>query len=216
MPNSVPPPPDLFRHRGFKVCQTNCRAQLVWVKVFNKIWAKMALVDSFYPSFWSKATSLSKKCLAPTFPSLWKKNPCVFLFIFLHQPTGIVGSAAVDTHVPDCFLGQASRSWSGDVEENMDERKKKERSSSGATEPLQLFKWPLSLCTCSLCLVWILKWPPPPPKNGRYSEDDARAMSKRLSMLDFHISARAVDEQETVDANDCVTLKRKIFLSRMA
>lgn len=45
--------------------------------------------------------------------------------------------------------------------------KKKERSSSGTTEPLQLFKWPLSLCSCSLCLVWILKWRAPHPKKRK-------------------------------------------------
>lgn len=47
-----------------------------------------------------------------------------------------------------------------DWRENMVEWEK-DRSSSSTTEPLQLFKWPLSLCTCSLRLGWILKWQPP-------------------------------------------------------
>lgn len=148
------------------------------------------------------------------------KDSSLFLllfYIFLHQPIGIVGSAAVDTHVSDCFLGQTSRSWKKKKEkyagENMAERGKK-RSSSGTTEPLQLFKWPLSLCTCSLCLVWILKWPP--PKKTDIQKMKLVRKARAWVCLTFHISSRAVDEQETVNATACVTLKRKIFLSRMA
>lgn len=58
--------------------------------------------------------------------------------------------------------------WKKDGRENMVEREREgERGSSSTTEPLQLFKWPLSLCTCSLCLVWILKWPPPKRQISR-------------------------------------------------
>ena len=32
-----------------------------YVKVFNKLWAEMALADSFYPTFWSTATFLSRQ-----------------------------------------------------------------------------------------------------------------------------------------------------------
>lgn len=61
-------------------------------------------------------------------------------------------------------------------------RGEEERGSSSTTEPLQLFKWPLSLCTCSLCLVWILKWPPP---KRQISRRWSPRREQRLSVLDF-------------------------------
>lgn len=85
-----------------------------YVKVFNKLCAEMALVDSFYPSFWSTATFLSRQiwplCFFLSVRHLFSSS---FFSIFFHQPIGIVGLAAVVAHVPDCFLGQTSRSKPG-------------------------------------------------------------------------------------------------------
>lgn len=61
------------------------------------------------------------------------------------------------------------------------EREKRERGSCSTTEPLQLFKWPLSLCTCSLRLVWILKWLPP---KRQISRRWSPRRDQRLSVLD--------------------------------
>lgn len=149
-----------------------------------------------------------------------KTSLCLLLpfSVLLHQPVGIGGSAARVAQVPDWFLGQTSRSQAGKIDGREKwwrdgESVNEERGSSSATEPLQLFKWPLSLCTCSLCLVWILKWPTPKRQISR-RRISQRAKAERAWLLTF--PATAVDERQTVCAADCVTLKREVFLSRSA
>lgn len=154
--------------------------------MFNKLWAEMALVDSFYPSFWSIATFLSKQiCILYFFLSVRHLFPFSFFSIFFQPPVGTVGLAAVVAHVPDCFLGQTSRSKAGEkrgkIQSEGRERERSERGSCSTTEPLQLFKWPLSLCTCSLRLVWILKWLPP---KRQISRRWSPRRDQRLSVLD--------------------------------
>lgn len=134
----------------------------------------MGLLDSFFFSsiILVRSHFTVKVDLESIFLSVCETSlsfPSVFS-IFIHQPVEIVGLAAVVAHVPDCFLGQTSRSraW-GKKGKNVESRgrEERERGSCSTTEPLQLFKWPLSLCTCSLCLVWILKWLPPKRQISR-------------------------------------------------
>lgn len=80
-------------------------------------------------------------------------------------------------------LGWKKKNTEGEIW--WEKEKERERGSSSSTEPLQLFKWPLSLCTCSLCLVWILKWPPP---KRQISTRWSPRREQRLSVLDFFAS----------------------------
>lgn len=164
-----------------------------YVKVFNKLWAEMALVDSFYPSFWSIATYLSKQVWPLYFfPSVRH------LFFFPHLPSflsfpisllgcwlGCCGSTSPRLLSGTNFkkLGWKKKNTEGEIW--WEKEKERERGSSSSTEPLQLFKWPLSLCTCSLCLVWILKWPPP---KRQISTRWSPRREQRLSVLDFFAS----------------------------
>lgn len=114
------------------------------------------------------------------------RHPFSFFLLFYLLPSaywdcwiGCCGSAC-----PRLLSGTNFKKpgWKKDGRENMVERERGgERGSSSTTEPLQLFKWPLSLCTCSLCLVWILKWPPP---KRQISRRWSPRREQRLSILD--------------------------------
>lgn len=131
--------------------------------MFNKLWAETTFVESFYPSFWSIATFLSKY-IWPVYSCLCKRHLSFLFLLFYRSP-----STHWDPWISCCW-STCPRLLSGTNFKKLGKKdrrgkiwleREKESGSSGTTEPLQLFKWPLSLCTCSLCLVWILKWLPP-------------------------------------------------------
>lgn len=136
-----------------------------------------------------------------------------FPFSSIHESVGMVGLAAVVAHVPDCFLGQTSRrrAWGGKKGKNIECSGKRGRRSCSSTEPLQLFKWPLSLCTCSLGSVWILKWLPPKTPDNQKMKPTQRAKGRVFLTL------------PSLDANEPGTRLTEwlwttgdIFLSRLA
>lgn len=182
--------------------------------MFNKLWAKMASVDSFYP-FWSKSTSVSK--IFGLYISFTLKDISLFLLFFIYfsiNPLGLLDQLLWIHMSQTAFWDKLQEAGKKkDAGENMVERGRREKLlwHYGASSIIQMAAVPLHLFS-----LLGLKIKMATPKKTDIQKTKLVRRARAGVCLTFHISAGAIDEQETVNATDCMTLKRKIFLSRMA
>lgn len=185
-----------------------------YVNVFNKLWEEMAWVDSFSSHILVRSQfSVENRFGLYISFSLWDISfPSSFLSIVFHQPVGTVGSAAVVAHVPDCFLGQTSRSrvkkpgkktegkicWRG-----RERRRERILQHYGASSIIQMATVPLHLFSL---LDLNIKMVAPKEADIQRMKPTQRAKAEGAWLP--RIPATAVNERETICATDGRTLKR--------